>query len=197
MKKIFAGLILTQFFAGVVFAAPVVKDEVILEQGKDSYQSVRHIVIRGTNEEIGKALGDIAQKEYGILRLVQYPDAVYARAADLYMKASAPILRERAQGVAAAYNEKYEDSLSVFSELVYDAGPWGCSSVYYPPAHTTDGTPGGLGRYARRRMSMVVSGSWMRPATAPTVDRVRVHATVDSNSSRHDCSAEVRSAALN
>ena len=140
MKKIFAGLILTQFFAGVVFAAPVVKDEVILEQGKDSYQSVRHIVIRGTNEEIGKALGDIAQKEYGILRLVQYPDAVYARAADLYMKASAPILRERAQGVAAAYNEKYEDSLSVFSELVYDAGPWGCSSVYYPPAHTTDGS---------------------------------------------------------
>ena len=34
MKKIFAGLILTQFFAGVVFAAPVVKDEVIWSKGR-------------------------------------------------------------------------------------------------------------------------------------------------------------------
>ena len=139
MKKIFLGLFFFLVFTKVIFAAPVIKDEVILEQGKDSYQSVRHIVIRGTNEEIGKALGDMAQKNYGVTKLSQYPDVVYAKAADEYMKAQAPILRERAKGVAAAYHEKYGDSLSVFNELVYDAGPWGCSSVYYPPAYTTDG----------------------------------------------------------
>jgi hypothetical protein len=138
MKKIFLLMFFFLFSTTVLLAAPAVKDEVLLTQGKDSYQSVRHIVIRGTNKEIGKALGDIAQKEYGITKLLQYPDALYAEAADEYMKANSPVLRERAQGVAAAYSENYEESLSIFNELVYDAGPWGCSSVYYPPSSTTD-----------------------------------------------------------
>lgn len=138
MKKALALLILSQFFATNLFAAPVVENEVLVTQGKDSYQSVRHIVIRGTNEEIGKALGDIAQKDYGIANLGQYPDAVYTKAEDLYLAQNAPILRERAKGVAASYGKSYGDSLFIFDQLVYDAGPWGCSSVYYPPAYTTD-----------------------------------------------------------
>ncbi len=139
MKKILLFLLAMPLFTQALFAAPVVKEEVLLTQGKDSYQSVRHIVIRGTNEEIGKALGDIAQKGYAITHLQKYPDAVYAKAMDRYMEAHDPILRARAKGVAASYNEKYEDSLSVFNELVYDAGPWGCSSVYYPPSFTEGG----------------------------------------------------------
>lgn len=123
-----------------VIAEPSVKDEVILAQGKDSYQSVRHIVIRGTNEEIGKALGDIAKKAYGVDKLSKYPDQVYARSADVYLNENYPALRDRAKGVAAAYGEDYGTSLSVFDQLVYDAGPWngGCSSVYYPPSYTKD-----------------------------------------------------------
>ena len=138
MKKTLAFLILSQFFAASLFAAPVVKEEVLLEQGKESYQSVRHIVIRGTNEEIGKALGDIAQKSYGITRLAQYPDESYAKAADIYLAQNVPILRDRAKGVAVSFGKSYGDSLFVFDQLVYDAGPWGCSSVYYPPSFTTD-----------------------------------------------------------
>lgn len=140
MKKIYLALFLFPFFTSALFAAPVVKNEVLLTKGKDSYQSVRHIVIKGTNEEIGKALGGIAKNSYGITELAQYPDAVYAKAADLYMKAHSPVLRERAQGVSVSYNKKYGDSLSVFNQLIYDAGPWGCSSVYYPPSSTTDGS---------------------------------------------------------
>ena len=140
MKKIFLFLFCSPFFAGVLFAAPIVKEEVILKQGEDSYQSVRHIVIQGTNEEIGKVLGDIAQKSYGIKDLAHYPDESYAKAADLYLAQNAPILRERAKGVAASFGKSYGDSLFVFDQLVYDAGPWGCSSVYYPPSSTTDGS---------------------------------------------------------
>lgn len=141
MKKIFLMVLLVSFCATALFAEPVVKNEVLVTQGKDSYQSVRHIVIKGTNEEIGKVLGDIAQKEYGITKLQKYPDAIYAKAADAYMRVRYPELRARSKGVAAAYNEKYADSLSVFNQLVYDAGPWkGCSSVYYPPAYTVDGS---------------------------------------------------------
>jgi len=144
MKKTLWCVFFFLFSTSALFAAPVVKNEVLLEQGKDSYQSVRHIVIRGTNEEIGQALGDIARKDYGVTQLQQYPDAVYAKAVDQYMENNFPVLRERAVGVAAAYNENYGDSLSIFNQLVYDAGPWGCSSVYYPPA-LTEGGRGFLG----------------------------------------------------
>ncbi|OGX14346.1 MAG: hypothetical protein A2351_06640 [Omnitrophica bacterium RIFOXYB12_FULL_50_7] len=140
MKKFFMFPILFLFSAGVLFAAPIVKEKILLTQGKDSYQSVRHIVIRGTNEEIGKALGGIAKNSYGVTELGQYPDAVYAKAADIYLAQNAPILRERAKGVAASYGKSYGDSLFVFDQLVYDAGPWGCSSVYYPPSFTTEGS---------------------------------------------------------
>jgi len=139
MKKLFLFVFSSLYFVNAMHAAPVVKDEVLLAQGKDSYQSVRHIVIKGTNEEIGKVLGDIARKDYDIAKLPQYPDAVYAKAEKIYMQNNYPALSDRSKGVAASYGEKYEDSLSVFNQLVYDAGPWsGCSSVYYPPSYTVD-----------------------------------------------------------
>jgi predicted choloylglycine hydrolase len=143
MQKLFLALSSFIFFVSPLLAAPVVKDEVLLTQGKDVYQSVRHIVIRGSNEEIGRALGDIARKDYGINKLVKYPDKAYARAMDEYLRKDYPILRARSMGVAKSYGQDYGESLSVFSQLVYDAGPWnGCSSVYYPPSFTTTG--GGL-----------------------------------------------------
>jgi len=141
MKKLFLFIFFFLYFATSLYAAPVVKDEVLLTQGKDSYQGVRHIVIKGTNEEIGKALGDVAQKDYGVTTLLRYPDEVYARVADKYLRQNYPILRDRAKGVATSYKEDYETSLSLFNQLVYDAGPWnGCSSAYYPPALTDSGT---------------------------------------------------------
>ena len=137
MKRMLLSLLIMPFFAGLLWAEPVVKDEVLLTQDKESYQSVRHIVVKGTNEEIGKALAAIARKDYGVTKLAQYPNELYARAADVYMRGHYPELRERSMGVAASYKENYKDSLSVFSQLVYDAGPWnGCSSVYYPPSYT-------------------------------------------------------------
>lgn len=143
MKKYLLAVFFLQFLAAALFAAPEVKDEVLLTEGKDSYQSVRHIVIKGTNEEIGKALGDIAQKDYGVTKLASYPDATYAKAADIYLKDNYSALRRRAMGVAKSYGENYKDSLSVFTQLVYDAGRWsGCSSAYYPPSYSTTG--GGL-----------------------------------------------------
>jgi predicted choloylglycine hydrolase len=145
MKKLMLSVLFLSLSVSALFAAPEIKDEVLLTQGKDSYQSVRHIVIKGTNEEIGKALGEIAQKDYGVTKLAQYPDALYARAADVYMRDHYPALRERSKGVAGAYRENYKDSLSIFNQLVYDAGAWnGCSSVYYPPSYTT-GDSGFLG----------------------------------------------------
>lgn len=143
MKKTTLILCLVLLLAGAVFAGPYVKNELILQKDKDCYVEARHIVIKGTNEEIGKVLGDIAQKDYGVKNLAKYPDKIYAGAMDKYLLKNYPILNERAKGVAKSYNLKYAGSSFIFNQLVYDAGPWnGCSSVYYPPSYTT--TKGGL-----------------------------------------------------
>jgi hypothetical protein len=49
MKKAMLSLLLVPFLVSALFAAAEVKDEVLLTQSADSYQSVRHIVIKGTN----------------------------------------------------------------------------------------------------------------------------------------------------
>lgn len=139
MKRSLIAIFIVLAFSGMLFAEAAVKDEVLLEQGKEIYQSVRHIIIKGTNEEIGKALGDIAQKDYGVAKLAKYPDMAYAKAEEGYLAVNYPILMDRAKGVAVSYKEDYNNSLSIFTQLVYDAGPWcGCSSVYYPPSYTVD-----------------------------------------------------------
>ncbi|MDQ7824039.1 MAG: C45 family peptidase [Candidatus Eremiobacteraeota bacterium] len=149
MKKISTLSLLILLFSlslqAIACAEPFVKNEVLLQKGADSYVEARHIVIRGNNEEIGKALADIAQKDYGVKALAKYPDEVYRKAIDIYLQNHYPALRERAMGVARSYHAKYDQSLSIFSQLAYDAGPWnGCSSVYYPPSYT----PGGAGMLA-------------------------------------------------
>lgn len=50
------------FSAASGLAKPVVKDEVLIPKTPDQAMEVRHIVIKGTNQEIGQALGDIGQK---------------------------------------------------------------------------------------------------------------------------------------
>lgn len=143
MKKVFSFFLLQFFFililGCIASAEPEIQNKLILKKDNNSYVEARHIIIKGTNEEIGKALGDIAKKDYNISRLIKYPDKTYADAIDIYMKNNYPALRDRAKGIARSYNVNYND-LFMLNSLIYDAGPWnGCSSVYYPPAFTTTG----------------------------------------------------------
>jgi len=52
---------------------------------KGDYMRVRHMILKGSNEEIGLALASKAKDEYGI-RLAQYTDTSYARARLEYFK---------------------------------------------------------------------------------------------------------------
>ncbi len=116
----------------------IVKDDIILEKGPNDYMEVRHIVVRGTNEEIGRALGDIAQKEYGA-RLDRYASPSNGRARREYITASYPILWERMKGVAGAYGiDPYDDTYDTGS-LAYGVGPAGCSILYLPGNRTDNG----------------------------------------------------------
>ena len=121
-----------------VFAEPVVIDEVLIPKAPDQAMEVRHIVIKGTNQEIGKALGDIAQ-EWLDVKLSKFAGPLYAEANHLYVEKNYPILWERMKGVAQSYGLAPENKVYNTSGLPYDIGPFACSVLYIPPEFSADG----------------------------------------------------------
>jgi len=116
----------------------VVKNEVIVDKKTSDYLEIRHIVLKGTNEEIGYALGDIAWNWLDV-KLPLYASPVYAKARREYMKKNYPILLDRMQGVANSYGLPPKDDTHVTSSLFYDLSPIFCSTIYFPPNLTTNG----------------------------------------------------------
>ena len=117
----------------------VFKNNLILESGPDVYLSVRHIVLRGSNENIGYALGEIAQKEYQV-ELVRYESPVYAAARREYMRLNYPIMLKRMKGVARAYGLNPEITDYDTSSLYFGMGGPQCSAIFFPAAVSADGT---------------------------------------------------------
>ena len=114
----------------------ILKNEVILEKQSDTYMEVRHIVLKGSNEEIGKALADIAQKDYDIKLMNVSSESLTKRSE--YIQKNYPILFERMKGVAQSFalsDNRYSDT----STLYYDAKVLtDCSLITYPKAVTTN-----------------------------------------------------------
>lgn len=123
---------------GSASAAPQVKDEVVLKKGPGAYMEVRHITIKGSNEEIGRALADIAREKYGT-QLVKYADPVYARARVEYMKNNYPIMLERMKGVAGSYGVDPNTTDLDTSALYYWRSAPACSAVFFPAAVSAEG----------------------------------------------------------
>jgi hypothetical protein len=116
----------------------VIRDKVIAGGPKD-FMEVRHLVLEGSNEEIGRALGSIASERYGV-RLDAGLDRLRTRVARRYIKQRYPALFDRMRGVAAAFSRQVDDDAWDFSALPYLTGsPGGCSVVYVPPGATADG----------------------------------------------------------
>jgi len=142
MKKLWAAVsvftFIVIFSASSLEAKPVVKEEVLISKTPDQAMEVRHIVIKGTNQEIGKALGDIAQKWLNI-KLAKYAGPLYAEANNQYIQKNYPILWERMKGVARSYGLPPEDKTYNTSGLPYDIGPFGCAALYIPPSLSANG----------------------------------------------------------
>jgi len=148
MKKLLSFLLVCCFIAGCGTGAlaknadpTIVTNEVLVAKEPDTYLEVRHIVLRGTNEEIGKALGEIAQEWLGINELGTYAGPIYAEARRQYMEKNYPILFERMKGVAKSYGLSPTDNTCVTSGLYYDISiaPAGCSALFFPAGSTTNG----------------------------------------------------------
>lgn len=115
----------------------ILKNEVLLNRDASNYTELRHIVLKGTNEQIGEALGEIAKEDYNV-SLYPYADPIYAEARLDYMQKNYPAFYERMKGVAAAYNVPLNSNLDL-GRLAYDAEYPDCAMVYFPSPVTSNG----------------------------------------------------------
>jgi len=116
----------------------IVTNEVVMPKGPGEYMEVRHIIVKGTNAEIGKALGDIGQNNFGAV-LSRYNSSLTGAARNEYIRTHYPILWERMQGVAVSYGIQPGDETVDTSGLGYGFGPAGCSIIFFPGNTTTSG----------------------------------------------------------
>jgi hypothetical protein len=98
---------------------------------------VRHLVLTGSNREIGRALAAVAWERHQ-LKPAASSDRLRTRARNHYLEHQHPILFERMRGVAEFYGERLDDDSLNFSALWYVKMQPGCSVVYYPPGVTAD-----------------------------------------------------------
>jgi hypothetical protein len=119
-------------------AAGVIKADSVIAGGKGDFMEARHLVLRGPNEAIGKALAEIARDRHGV-NLIASSDGLRTRAQRSYIQKNAPLLFDRMRGVAAAYGKSIDDDGWCFSWLDYGHLAGGCSVVYFPPNVTADG----------------------------------------------------------
>jgi len=117
----------------------IVKDEIIIPMENGTVMEWRHIVLKGNNTQIGTALGEIAQRDYGATSLRKYADPIYGKARQEYMARNYPIMRDRMKGIAMSYGLSEDNATFDTTTLLYDAGSLGCSMVYFPPETTLNG----------------------------------------------------------
>lgn len=112
--------------------------EKVVAGGPSDFLEVRHIVLRGTNFEIGKKLAEITKARHGV-GAERSADKLKTRAQRLYFERNHPLHFERMRGAAAALGvDVHDDGVNV-SSLAFGIGAPGCSVVYYPPGVTMDG----------------------------------------------------------
>ncbi len=110
----------------------------IVAGGGDDFMTVRHIVLKGAQSEIGATLAQIAHDELGV-RKTAWTDPVMTRAQKIFLARNWPQHFERTKAVAQAFSASIADDSIDFSFLAYDLGIPGCSCVYYPASTTGDG----------------------------------------------------------
>jgi Acyl-coenzyme A:6-aminopenicillanic acid acyl-transferase len=110
----------------------------------ESYMTVRHLAIHGTNFQIGRQLGQIARERYGRTSEHVRGDSLFASARRTFMQHNYPIHWERMRGLAAAFGLDPEDNRYDLTGACYNMDlpmpASGCSAIYYPPLTTASGS---------------------------------------------------------
>jgi hypothetical protein len=116
------------------------EETIIAGGGPDDYLEARHVVLRGTNREIGRAMADIALTEFDS-RPLGASDPTHARATRRYYHEHYPIHEQRILGAADAYGIDEDDDAANFVGLPFLMPPLpGCSVAYVPPKRCEKGS---------------------------------------------------------
>ncbi|HET6371673.1 MAG TPA: hypothetical protein VFG76_00055, partial [Candidatus Polarisedimenticolia bacterium] len=135
------GLILLLVAIGCLSAATpdnVVQQDRVIAGGPNDSLEVRHLVLKGTNEQIGRALAEIAKERYGA-RLERAADPAQVRAQRAFLQRNYPILLDRMRGVAAEFGKSIEEDGWDFTTLGFTDLKAGCSIAHLPPSSTANG----------------------------------------------------------
>ncbi len=124
---------------GVVLAdSPGYPQSRIIAGGPDSFVQAEHVILRGSNYEIGQQMAEFA-KGHGI-SVTRAPDSLVSRVKREYLRDSYPAYYERMRGLADGLGLTFDDSNYDFSVLwqpmVFGMG---CSMVFFPNSSTENG----------------------------------------------------------
>jgi hypothetical protein len=113
------------------------QDKVVAGSATD-FMEVRHVVLRGSNEAIGRALAGIARERFGVQPAAS-SDPFRTRVQRRYFQKNYPIHFDRMRGAAAAFGRRVEDDAFNFGWIDYIQLQAGCSIFYCPPGTTAGG----------------------------------------------------------
>ena len=104
----------------------------------DDYMAVRHLVLRGTNREIGAQLATTALERHGVAPATG-GDPLVTRARRRWYRREWPAHFERMRGVADVHGLAVDDDSVELGLLAYLGAPPGCSVAWLPS--TASGHP--------------------------------------------------------
>jgi predicted choloylglycine hydrolase len=114
-------------------------EETVVAGSPDHFMEVRHVVLRGSNFDIGRMMAKIAQRDN--IRFVPSGDPLVNKVQREYLSKNYSIFYERMKGVAEALGLDVEDDTYNFSGMPqYNLVPSvSCSVVFYPGEFTEEG----------------------------------------------------------
>jgi hypothetical protein len=116
------------------------KDSYPLPPRDGDYIALRHLVISGSDQEIGHDIGHISRSDYAV-KLARYVAPIYGKARLDYFRRNWPSGHARALGVGEAYGVDPEEGIFDTTALPFDMGGAGCSAVFIPPSLSVNGHP--------------------------------------------------------
>ncbi|MHC4990257.1 MAG: C45 family autoproteolytic acyltransferase/hydrolase [Planctomycetota bacterium] len=116
-----------------------VRERTVAGGAPGDFMHVRHLVLRGTNYDIGRHLARLARDRHGAGPSPS-TDPAWTRAQLSYFTRYWPQHVSRMRGVAAQSGGDLADPATNFASLGYGYAGGGCSVVYYPPTVTAAGT---------------------------------------------------------
>ncbi len=97
----------------------ILKNEPLFPFTEGNYAKPNHIIIAGSDEEIGYELASLAKEKYDC-KLEKYDDPIYGEARREFFKRNWPEMNERAKGIRRAYGLSEDDNIHDTCSLPYD-----------------------------------------------------------------------------